>query len=204
MRSPAAAASVCGSASSGVRIAGRAGRRSRPLRRAPRRRPGRGGWRRAAPGRSGKAGSGDEPDQPEQVGEQQRRQRDQHPLGRPEGLADAPVVAVLAQPGVAGGQKRGQEQGDGEQRDAPAGDEVADPDVLVGTRVGGQRRDRASGSARAPSRPSRERLRGDRVGNVIRGRDAALAVGAQRDRLDPGPAQRHLLAEPDRGGAEEA
>ncbi len=45
-----------------------------------------------------------------------------------------------------------------------------------------------------------ERVRGDRVGDVLGCREPAFPVGAQRDRLDPGPAQRHLLAEPGRVG----
>ena len=90
-------------------------------------------------GSYGNVGSGTSPTSAEQVGEQQRRERDQDALAGPEDRpAGAPVAAVLAQPGVAGGEQRREQQGEREQRERPAGDEVvADADVVVGPGVGG-------------------------------------------------------------------
>ena len=197
VRRPAAAARVCGSASSGVRI-GRT--RSAASATAPARTAKATGARRAGGVQSRVVGEGrvrDQPDEPEQVGEQEAGERDQDALGRPEQrLADPPVGAVLAQPGVPGGQQRRQQEGDREQREGPAGHEVAaDPDVVLGS--GGGRVGVVEGEDQVEHRApgGGQRLRRDRLGDVVAGGNAALAVGADRERLDPGPPQGDLLAE---------
>ncbi len=131
---PAAAASVCGSESSGVRFG-----RTRIATSDDGERQQREGDRRLGSGREvggvvGEVRSWDQAEEAEQIGEQQRRQRQQDPLQRPRDRAPRlpRVAAAVAHPDVEGGDQRRQHERDREQREGPAGDDVvAEPHVLL-------------------------------------------------------------------------
>ena len=175
----------------------------RPRRPGPRTRSVRAGPARMQAGSYGNAGSGSRPTSPKQVGQDQRLRV---------GSASAPPaqnrvrrvrqsLRCSRSPRVAGGQQRGDQQGEGQQRQRPPGNEVvADPDVLVGPALGGFVSGRGSAPARAacrrrrPGSATRSRRRPSSAAGTWRSPWALIAIASV-----PAPAQRHLLAEADRG-----
>ena len=202
--SPAAAARVCGSASSGVRI----GLTSRA---ASDDRPGEGGEARSArrrrlggaPGRRGRPGRGSA--RRARTGTRAAALRaGSAPARRPRrasggsashcGARAATCRRRSAAERAAARRRaaRASSRGRGCRRPGCSRRDPRPPARRCRSRV------RISSSMVSPE--ARERLRRDRLGAVLAGRDPAFAVSADRDRFDPGAAQRDLLAEADRVG----